>query len=85
MDLRPKTPILKPILIPIIKNYVIVLLPIVITKLLLTARPTGLTNTLIIENVNIRHTQLVQALAKTLNQRTCSTREIHSVRPIGLT
>jgi len=36
-------------------------------KPLSTARPTGLTNTLIIEIVNIRHTQLVQALANTLS------------------
>jgi len=29
-------------------------------NLISTARPTGLTNTVSIENVNIRHTQLVQ-------------------------
>ena len=37
---------------------------IIITNPLFTVRATALTtNTLIIENVNIRHTQLVQALA----------------------
>ena len=39
------------------------ILPIIINKLLSTVRATALTNTLSTENVNIRHTQLVQALA----------------------
>ena len=64
-DLHFKTPILKPILIPKLRDDTTNK-----NKPLFTVRATALTNTLIIENVNIRHTQLVQALANTVCQRT---------------